>query len=294
MTKRITIALLIAAFAITIACAFPLVGSSDEKDNMVAETVQAILQQSQVAATYTPLPTQTPLPTYTYYPDQPHPPAATAKPCNQASFISETVEDNTEFTVNEEFTKSWRLKNTGTCTWNPNYELVFSSGDRMSGPKSQDLDTYVEPGEYVDIVIDLEAPDESGTYKGYWKLQSDDGEKFYQVYAQIIVEDFFSVTGVTLDATPDSYTGACPDTITVAMEAEVSTSAAGKVTYRWIGSNGADSGLQSVKFTSAGTKTVTYDWSVDVAIDETLTIEFYVDNPNHQTFGPLSFVVDCP
>ena len=293
MTRKITLLILSATLLAATACYFPLINNSEDEENSISETIQAMIEQTQAAATYTPLPTLTPLPTYTPYPSQPTLTAAAPKPCNEAVFISETIEDNTEFSPNEEFTKSWRLKNTGTCTWNPDYELVFDSGDRMNGPKAQDLDTYVSPGEYVDIVVDLETPDEAGTYNGAWRLASDDGEKFARVYTQIIVVDFFAVTSVDIDINPASYSGACPDTITVGVDAEITASSDGKVTYRWEASNGVTSDWQSVKFSEAGTKTVSYDWDITASIDETLTIELYVDKPNHQAFSPREFVVDC-
>ena len=35
----------------------------------------------------------------------------------------------------QRFTKVWKVKNTGTCTWDSNYELVFSSGATMGGQR---------------------------------------------------------------------------------------------------------------------------------------------------------------
>ena len=68
------------------------------------------------------------------------------KPCNDAFYVSETIPDGTEFTVGESFTKTWRLENTGTCTWNTNYKLVFNEGDKMGGPSSKNLTQSVAPG----------------------------------------------------------------------------------------------------------------------------------------------------
>jgi hypothetical protein len=297
MKRNRVILILVGAMLVTVACAFPLVVSNNENEvaDAVAETVQAALAQTQAAATYTPLPTLTPQPTYTPYPTTTvhNPPAPAPQTCDQASFISETVADYTKFKPGDEFTKSWRLKNTGTCTWNPDYKLVFYSGDRMSGPKSMDLDEYIKPGEYVDIVIDLEAPSEGGTYTGYWKLQSDDGDNFAQVYVTIKVVDTFAVTSVSLDADPNDFSGACPDTEIFKIDADITSSSAGKVTYRWEFSDGTTSALKSVKFDSKGTKTVSIDWEIDITADDTYSVELYIDNPNHQTFGPLDIDVNC-
>ena len=198
--------------------------------------------------------------------------------------------DNTKFSPSTEFTKSWRLKNIGTCTWNPNYKLVFVSGDHMSGPDYVKLDDYVAPGEKIDILVDLKSPSKAGTYTGYWKLQANDGFKFAQVYVQIKVPSAtFAVTSVDLTSTPASYDGACPKTFTI--EADITTSAAGKVTYQWKRSDGVTSDLKSVTFDSKGTKTVQFDWDLDST--DTHWVKIYIDTPNHQWFGPIDIPVTC-
>ncbi len=108
----------------------------------------------------------------------PSSPTATPEPCNRAEFVSETVPDNTQFDTGEGFTKSWRIRNTGTCTWNTSYQLVFAEGDKMSGPSSVNLTQSVDPGEQIDISVNLTAPNSAGTYKGYWKVRDDEGNYF--------------------------------------------------------------------------------------------------------------------
>jgi len=298
MNKKLSIAVLIAALLVATACTFPLLAtqSEDEVADAVAETVQAAIAQTQAAATYTPLPTLTPYPTYTPG-SQPKPPAPKPTiepdPCNEAKFISETVEDGSIFEPGEVFTKSWRLKNIGTCTWNPNYDFVFYSGDRMSGAKTTDLDRYVEPGESVDFEIELQAPSTPDTYTGYWKLRSDDGEYFAQIYVKIKVSKDFAVTSVHLDADPNSYNGDCAAPITFEVDADITSSAAGKVTYYWDRSDGVTSSTKSVTFDAAGTKTVTLDWQIDAPVTDTYSVEIYIDTPNHQNFGPLDIDVVC-
>jgi len=114
------------------------------------------------------------------------PPTNTPQPCNKALYVSETVPDDTEYDVNESFTKTWRLKNIGTCTWNTNYKLVFASGEKMSGPSSQNLSVSVAPGEQADISVSLKAPGTAGTYKGIWNIVDDAGQTFvYNIWVQI-------------------------------------------------------------------------------------------------------------
>ncbi len=116
------------------------------------------------------------------------PPTKTPKPCNDAYYISETVPDGTDFDPGETFTKSWRLENVGTCTWNTDYQLVFGSGDKMGGPSSQDLPQNVSPGEQVDIKVNLKAPNDPDKYKGTWQIEDDDGDTFvYNIWVEIEV-----------------------------------------------------------------------------------------------------------
>lgn len=118
------------------------------------------------------------------------PPTETPLPCNRAYFISETIPDGTEFDLGESFTKTWRLKNTGTCTWNTNYKLVFAEGDQMGGPGSKNLTQSVAPDEQVDISVDLEAPGSEGTYKGIWRIKDDENQTFvYNIWVEIEAVD---------------------------------------------------------------------------------------------------------
>jgi len=160
----------------------------------------------------------------------------------------------------------------------------------MSGPNSVKLEDYVAPGEKIDILVSLKAPSKPGTYTGYWKLQADDGYKFAQVYTQIKVPSaVFAVTSVTLTSNPASYNGVCPKTFTI--KADITASAAGKVTYKWSRSDGFTSDLKSIQFDSTGTKSVQFDW--DLNSTDTHWVKIYIDAPNHQWFGPIDIDVTC-
>lgn len=120
-------------------------------------------------------------PTVTGTPPSPTPtlsvtPAPNA--CDRAQFIADvTIPDGTVFAPGVSFSKTWRLKNVGTCTWT-NYSLIFDSGEKMSGPDSALIPTTVAPGQTVDITIQLTSPTTAGTYRGYWKLKNSTGVPF--------------------------------------------------------------------------------------------------------------------
>ena len=134
-----------------------------------------------VPSTETPVATSTLTPTLTLPP--PPPPATitpTQVPCNLATFISDvTIPDNTEMTQGQAFTKTWRIKNVGTCTWNSAYQLVFDSSAAMGGPASKPLTTgTVSPGQMLDVSVDLIAPSTLGTHTGNWKFRDPGGVIF--------------------------------------------------------------------------------------------------------------------
>ncbi len=132
-------------------------------------------------ATSTPIPTGTTVVLPSVIPSATMIPATAtmAIPCNYAAYVSDvTVPDGTTFSPGAAFTKTWRLKNRGTCTWTTGYSLVFSSGDSMSGPASVNLTQQVKPGETADISIDLVAPADAKTYTGYYKMRDNLGSTF--------------------------------------------------------------------------------------------------------------------
>ncbi|GAB4493817.1 MAG: hypothetical protein OHK0031_16850 [Anaerolineales bacterium] len=108
------------------------------------------------------------------------PATPTPLPCNLASFVEDvSIPDGTKLVTGAAFTKTWRLKNVGTCTWTSGYALVFERGDQMGGPAAQALTTgTVAPGQTIDISVNLVAPTAPGTYRGEWKLRDSGGVLF--------------------------------------------------------------------------------------------------------------------
>lgn len=82
----------------------------------------------------------------------------------------------------EEFEKIWRVRNTGTCTWDAadvyGVDLVLSGGDQMGAHRVQDIQGPVEPGDVVEIGVYFVAPASEGTYTGYWVLTGPNNARF--------------------------------------------------------------------------------------------------------------------
>jgi hypothetical protein len=149
--------------------------------------IAQLTQMAQVTATPTlaePTPTvasPTPvIPTNTSVPPSPtsppFTPTPTPIPCNWVQFIGDVnVKDGTVFAPDTRFTKTWRLKNIGSCTWTPDYDLVFVSGSQMDGADVIPLNANVRPGETIDVSANLISPSREDTFTGYWSLRDPRG-----------------------------------------------------------------------------------------------------------------------
>lgn len=97
---------------------------------------------------------------------------------DRASFVADvTVPDGTTFTPFAQFTKIWRLRNVGTCTWTNAYKATFVSGEQMGGVDTPIPQTTM-PGQTVDVSVNLTAPGTGGSYRGFWELKNPSGALF--------------------------------------------------------------------------------------------------------------------
>ena len=178
---------IMACFPITM-LAMPLINPQQPEQTDSLATVQAMVTQTIVAMTQN-VPTQTPIPptatplpaTVTPVPstNTPFPTATTISYCDWVAFVTDvSIPDGTNISPGDSFTKIWRLKNRGTCTWTPDYMLVFVNGEQMGGTTAVRLPSYVAPGQTVDVSVTLTAPDKRGHYLGNWMLRNTSGVLF--------------------------------------------------------------------------------------------------------------------
>ncbi len=129
--------------------------------------------------------------------------------CNTAGFIADvTVPDGTVFAPGAAFVKTWRLKNTGNCTWTRFYSLSYVTGDPLGATSSMTMPT-VPPGGTVDVSLNMNAPTTPGHYRGYWKLKDAHGVKFgLGLYGSIsFFVDINVSSAVTVTPPPPTTTG---------------------------------------------------------------------------------------
>ncbi len=100
-------------------------------------------------------------------------------PCDRAAaaaILDVTYPDDSRLLPGQAFTKVWRLVNRGSCAWNRDYQVVWFSGDRLSGAAQQPLPGTVRPGESVEIAVDMIAPQQPGLYTSFWMLRNPQGQ----------------------------------------------------------------------------------------------------------------------
>jgi len=182
--------------------------SPNDVFTQAAQTVSAQLTQmaqvqiTQLASITPAIPTNTftPVPSNTTV----YTPSITPIPCNWAGFIADvTIPDNTPVAIGQTFTKIWRLRNIGTCTWSNAYTVAFMNGDGMgvSTGYSQALTSVpIPPGGTVDISVNLTAPSSNGTYTGNWSIREPGGQTFGTNF--IVKIKVFTAVAVTLVPVP--------------------------------------------------------------------------------------------
>ncbi len=207
MSKNLRFFSVISVLAVVfLACNLPTANTPTPAPNAVftqaAQTVEAHLTQAAPGDTpipssteppsATPLGTNTPLPTNT--------PVPSPTPiCDKSAFVSETIEDGTDFAPGAAFTKIWRLKNVGVCKWTTAYALVFDSGNALGASSPVYLTGDVLPGQTVEIAVPMTAPATAGTHTGYWKMRNAAGVLFATVWVKI---DVIAPTATFTPTTP--------------------------------------------------------------------------------------------
>ncbi len=127
----------------------------------------------------------------------------------------------------QQFVKSWRIRNSGTCTWDSTYYLAYASGNTAAaqmGGQPTNIKGTVAPGATYDISVNLTAPTQPGVYQGFWQMKNGKGVAFgTKVYVGI------QVVAPTPTAAPTS-----PPSPSISFTASQTTITAGQcVVFTW-------------------------------------------------------------
>lgn len=274
----------------------------------VAQTVQAQNSLTKVAV----LPTLTPAPTFPAVSTPESSPAPTSAPgggavsnpgCTvSAVLVGENPPDNTAFLPGEYFWKTWTFVNTGTCTWDPSYSLIFWSGDQMGGSASYPFYEVTKPNETMDISIYLQAPAAEGTKTGYWRFKTPWGADFgagplsASFYAQIEVSSApkYGITRVDFQLVRDPKEG-CPANVAYTVYATITTNGPFEFDYFWDQSDGNESGIRTIEVKEAGTTTLSREWKIGRGDSPNPRwIQFIVTSPTRTEYEKVTILNNCP
>lgn len=119
-------------------------------------------------------------------------PGAPVELCDDYAYVTDvTIPDRTTMTPGQEFVKTWKIKNTGECTWGDGYTLIYSYGEKMGGVPVP-LGVVVAPGEEAEVSINFKAPDKIGEYLSAWVMVNPQskpfGKKEHTLLAIIVVQ----------------------------------------------------------------------------------------------------------
>ncbi|HEX5943550.1 MAG TPA: NBR1-Ig-like domain-containing protein [Anaerolineales bacterium] len=212
MKLKLTVSVLLIAVLIT-ACggANPPQEQEPTPDVAVIRTSAAstvISQFTLTAAAFSPTPSG---PTETTAPSTPSTPStpgatntATTQPiaqvtnaqgttvalCDSLEFVADvTIPDDTNMAPGQDFLKTWRVKNTGSCPWGEGYELVYADYANDMDGQPQPLTEVVQPGQEVEISVQFTAPSEIGNYLSAWQMENPAGVTFEEIiFVRIIVQ----------------------------------------------------------------------------------------------------------
>jgi hypothetical protein len=269
----------------------------------VVETAMAAITQT--AAVQSPTPSSTPTPEATNTPT-PSPtaqlsptipsiptstsvftqPGGTTSSCDIGNFVKDvTIPDGTAVAAGSKFTKTWEIKNGGTCTWNEDYVVIFYGGEQMAEKTSYPLTTKdIEPGQSVQISIDMTAPSKTGSFTSYWILRNDAGQNFFVDGGSFYVQ--ISVGGT---ATPGPSATTDPNqapSVTISANTTTSITVGGTVEFTGIASDPEDGNLtSSIKWFIGSTEQTSVGGSATLTFNSagTFTVTAKVTDPDGKT-----------
>lgn len=305
--KQIVLTLLAAGTILLSAC-----GGGNTPDPTIATSVaQTVAAQNaaQVTATEPSLPIETPglsttlTPAATKVPPT-LPASSSYAACLNANYIGQAIPDGTILTPGEQFTQTWKIKNSSSCTWDSSYKIIFWDGDVLGGAYVYNFPQPAAPDQIVDIPLVLIAPTTNGTYQSYWMLKAPDGSTFgvgeysQPFFTEIVVSDAkkpdYGLTSVTYDIVRDPPTG-CPRNSFYTVYATLTVSGPLEISYYWAQSDGNESGVKALEFEEAGSITLSREWKVGLGDSPSdRWMQIIVTEPEYRAYDKAVWSNPCP
>jgi hypothetical protein len=151
-------------------------------DDLNKQGAVTLLSQMYLNQSPNTTPAPTPQPTATLAPFVPTSTPQPPPPClDSMEFVADinlpdyNMKDPPNMNPGQAFTKGWRIRNNGTCTWTSTYSLDYVYGStpaaQMGGQRTY-IQGSVPPGGVYDIYVPMVAPIVPGTYQGFWQMLS--------------------------------------------------------------------------------------------------------------------------
>ena len=193
----------------------------------------------------------------------PIPPPTT---CNLGSFVGDTtIPDGTVMAPGQTFTKTWRIRNIGSCTWTSSYALVFVFGNGgtfgaapVTGFSPATVSTLpVAPGQTADFSLNMVAPNIPGHYRSFWRFQDGSGNQFGVGSGMVTFFADINVSATAPTTTPGVGGTATPTAILTGPSADLSVTVndgvntytpGGTITYTIIVSNNGPNDVTGATF----------------------------------------------
>ena len=237
----------------------------------------------------------------------PIPPSST---CNKGAFVSDvTIPDGTVLTPGSPFTKTWRIRNVGSCTWTTDYALVYVFGYQLGAAPVVNLPSSVAPvvpGATADFSVSMVAPSTPGHYRSYWRFRNASGGQFGVGSGMITFFADINVGSSGLNGTTTTITADSADPSTPGQSVGVSATVygTGATPTGTVSITGADTncsmslaggtGTCYVVFNSAGAKTLTATYSGDSYYTSSYDSESHTVTSGSAATSTTNITADTP
>jgi hypothetical protein len=140
-------------------------------------TFVALTTEAQATATFTAtpftIPTLTPfvIPTSTTRPSSGGGGSSAVKYEYACDIINRRPFDNAEILHGQNFDIKWTIKNTGSKSWDAGLDVKYFSGPQMTPVTLIEIPVVMKPNDTYDIVLDANAPQETGFQVMTWVVQ---------------------------------------------------------------------------------------------------------------------------
>jgi hypothetical protein len=87
----------------------------------------------------------------------------------RCALVGQDPPDGEVYRPRQKFTMVWTVKNTGTAAWRKHIiDYRYIGGDKFHDKARYDMNFIVDPGETIDMEVEMHAPKEPGSYETVW------------------------------------------------------------------------------------------------------------------------------